>query len=370
MDHVLRRLEGMERPVVSPLQPCELAAAEEPEEGYVAVDGLHVLHYANEPDPSAPAPLRSLLAGMCARDLPYDKEIVRVPERSTLRDCLRLMEANRTSCMCAYDTRGALLGVIDLTDCTMMLLQAELAGLGEPVRSCLRTCAFVKPGASLQLTVDFMKRGWSYVCVGEDVPQGCNIISHGAVLRHLWSRGAGGRSEGVARAAEGDGTDETRGGSGAEAQESAAADEVLPTAVRACIGSEVVVSCDADRATARDALQEMQRARIRLMVLTDERGALAGVMSLSDVKWLAATTDVSPEEALALSPREFVRRSRELSGVDRDVADVVRCQPGSSLFAVLGLMVEHDVHHVVEVDPATGRATGVVSSTDLLRQLV
>ena len=72
---------------------------------------------------------------------------------------------------------------------------------------------------------------------------------------------------------------------------------------------------------------------------------------------------IVPDTALA-------RYAADIDGVTAAgaaVEPIVTVRPDDSLQTAAARMVEHDVHHVVVTDAATGRAVGILATLDLAR---
>ena len=94
-----------------------------------------------------------------------------------------------------------------------------------------------------------------------------------------------------------------------------------------------------------------------------------GVISLSDLRWLATSAEDDWTGALDMSPLAFVQHSRDVACCVRRAGVVVSCSQTASLRDLLFLMVDADTHHVL-VEADGEHALGLLSSGDLLRALV
>jgi CBS domain-containing protein len=114
-----------------------------------------------------------------------------------------------------------------------------------------------------------------------------------------------------------------------------------------------IVSCPAD-ATLRDVARLMATHHVHWIAVMgisrDARGERLVWGLISDIDVMRAGIRVSPNEsagALALEP-------------------IVSVDPAMPLREAGELMLKHDVSHVVVVDPATQRPTGILSTMDVI----
>ena len=128
---------------------------------------------------------------------------------------------------------------------------------------------------------------------------------------------------------------------------------------------QATITCDR-HTTARKALQCMLDNHVRCIGLTTDNEKLCGLLSLSDIRWLAEGEN--PEiKALDMSAEDFVRASRHAQG-NREVNALVTCAANTHAGDILRLMVENSVQQIFVVE--NGSTNGVISSHELIRILV
>lgn len=275
--------------------------------------------FVGEATAATAGPLAELLTGLRLRDFPYDRTIVRVGASVTAAEALRLLAEDATSCLLVQE--GAVSHVADLTDLTVMALLGQLGCLVAQSKAfSLHSAAIVGAELGLAEAVGYLVRGWRYVCV-----RGCggtsDALSQGAVLRHMWAGWVKRKSAWFAP---------------------------FP-----CVECEPVPTVPL-MASLREAFKLMLLHDSRCVCLAKADGAVAGVLSLSDIRLVARA------DCLADSCAAFRRRH---SG-----KPLVQCTTTTTTLEALELMVREDVHNVVIVQD--GEALGVVSAKQLLRRLL
>ena len=293
---------------VDPLAPTAAGPASE---------YFHVKCYELDQDP-----LSRLMHLTAAGDVPYDGTILLLPEATTVRAALELLRETGSSCAQVIGADSRPLGVLDVADATAAVLRGRIGG---ETRYALRACAEVDASMPMYRVVGCLRQGWSYIGVrGREA----GLISQGCVIRWL------------ARCMR-DGTI-----------------DIKDTPFHGLTAAECA---SPHRSMSRDdplraVLQHLvETTRQRSVALHDDHGVVTGVISVSDVRFLApdATTDnLGTAGELA-----------DARSADRPA--VVSCRPDTPIADVIELMVSQSVHMVVVVD-ADGRSTSVVRTRDLL----
>jgi CBS domain-containing protein len=117
------------------------------------------------------------------------------------------------------------------------------------------------------------------------------------------------------------------------------------------IGSRAEVYSVRDDATVHDAARYLREQRVRAVGVLDAQGALAGVISQSDISDKAAAENKCPA---------WMRVSEIMS------TRLVTVTPDRSVADCLRLMEQHGIYHLLVVD-GEARYRGMLSVTDLLQ---
>lgn len=116
-------------------------------------------------------------------------------------------------------------------------------------------------------------------------------------------------------------------------------------------GADVITAAAED--TIEDAARILTAKNIGAVVILDENGMPAGVLSERDI-----TAAIGRDGALALTMRVSDCMSRE----------VLLCQPADSLDVLMGSMTDRRIRHLPVVEG--GRLLGVVSIGDVVKQKI
>lgn len=269
-------------------------------------------------------------------DLPYDRVVGSVSHDALMTDALQILTTQSASCLRVLGPHQKFLGVLNITDVAVFLLQAEFAVVSRPVGDVLRTCGSVSQSATLRQVVRYFQRGYDYITVrGSDD----RLMSQASVLRFINQHLVEGKGS--------DGSNEASLGTLQAAECTSTlprVDLMRPTTepIRATVG-------------------HMVASGIRSVSLVDTEERVTAVLSLSDVKRMAGI-DASNDDLMAMDAITFLQRSRQDS---RPVDHVVGCLPTTPATAVLSMMVEEGVHAVVVWDK-DGRFRGTVTTGSLL----
>jgi CBS domain-containing protein len=292
-------------------------------------DYLHVQCYAGLQSAGAVA---EILDSTAVGTLPYDRVVVTIPSDALMTSALQMLGGG--SCL-RVTADGQELGVLNVVDAAVFLLQREFAVVaGEPIARALRACGSVGPLTTLRSAVRYFARGYDYITVRGK--SDC-LVSQASVLRFLHQHHASGAGR-------------------------------LPDlqAADCLIGRTAEVMTRPADDPVRRTLRHMISNEIRAVSLMRDKNVVA-VLSLSDVKCVAATDNLAPlrTELLDKSAVEFLRISRRNG---RPVNELVACGLETPVDQVLELMVTAAVHTVVVLDD--GRYAGTVTTASLLSGLV
>jgi CBS-domain-containing membrane protein len=119
-----------------------------------------------------------------------------------------------------------------------------------------------------------------------------------------------------------------------------------------------VISCTADT-TVREAMDLLDEHRIKLLVVVDGPGYLAGVVSQTDLM-RAWRKGGAYEEVMSQPVRSIMS------------AGVITCMSHISIERAAAMLTEHQIHHLVIVEEHNdGRVwpIGVVSTVDIVRSI-
>lgn len=115
-------------------------------------------------------------------------------------------------------------------------------------------------------------------------------------------------------------------------------------------GKGTEVATIAKHATLRDAAAELARRRIGALVVVDDEGAVAGILSERDlVQCLAARGDATVSEAV----------STAMTG------EVITAGRDTSVLGALAIMTDKRIRHLPVIE--AGRLAGIVSIGDLVK---
>lgn len=322
------QLETMNQSIT---HPSETTGDGTDDDGY-----LHVMcdtdNYSEHP-PEAGAP-RSILLGLTAADLPYDKHVIKVSADTNAKEAVQMLASSTSQCLLIEQHRQGKnphhpVGVLDLTDATVWLLQNQLSGADRSVKKALRWCVTVSPRTSLMRVTQYLKQGWEYAAV-----EGGGLVSQGAILRYVYRT--------VTCPPTGFTLAHLRKGTR----------EVCPTSATAIT---------------REVLWELVRCGGRSTVLVDEAGVAVGVISVSDVRFLTSADSDQVKHLLSLPCSEFVATSRGPDG--RPVGDVIGCTWDTTVWEALAILVNERVHTLFVLD-LTRRPVGVITTHDMMRMLL
>ena len=255
-------------------------------------------------------------------------QFVEVERSLPWRDALRRMQG--VDCAVVRDAAGALCGTID-----GLALACVVAGGTHHV-----PLVAVPASTPLGTIAHRLKRGARYVVVvaNDDAQRVVRVLSQATLVRHLRATVLDAPTAAYLRTAR--------------------VVDVGPSALRvARVGD-----------AAQAALAAMHRHGISSMPVVDELGVARGILSVSDLKLLAA--DVDPSLALALPALAFVAKSRAFQDlVERPAEAVIALAPTATLHAAVDAMTRHRIHHVYVLD-LEGKPVSVVSCGDVLRACV
>ena len=102
--------------------------------------------------------------------------------------------------------------------------------------------------------------------------------------------------------------------------------------------------------TVRDAAGKMARKRIGCLVITDDSGMVAGILSERDLLKNVIAKDADP---------------RTVNVEDVMVKNVVSCSLNTSISKAQQIMVQHEIRHLPIID--NSELLGMLSSRDILR---
>lgn len=270
--------------------------------------------------------LEQCTAGLRACDLPYDRSIVEVQDTTSVIEALRLMNEHHTSCLIARSAQQPLARVVDMTDLTISLLNAHLSDINDQQLCVPRTGAIVQHTLRLSDVLKYLGER-SYVCVEGDAsehPREYDVISHGAVLRHVHSQCCLDHLE-------------------------------LPPMYPAA-----VVTTELSTPT-RQAFRKMLLNSVRCLAVVDSEGFVVDALSLSDIR--AISGQKNPEACLKMTCEQFLEQHAQPRK-----AEVVCCTKEADYARVISLMVQHDVHHVFVLSSDL-RPAGIISSGQIFRAL-
>jgi CBS domain-containing protein len=258
-------------------------------------------------------------------ELPYDKTIVQVEETTSLMSALHKLVENKSTCLLIRTSDGAA-RIADMTGLTLALISIHLNALTDVTLVPHQPGAVVLGSLPLCEAVRYLAQGVFYICVECSENKRIDVVSHGALLRHLWHK--------------------------LQKRPSIELPTVSPQPA-AQMHKQVLV---------RQVFRHMLHVRCRCVALVDDDGKAVEVLSLSDARWLACVQD--PAAYLELPAIEYVRAQPcAHQGV------VITCRIDDSLSTLLETMVSADVHQVFVLD-AHGVPTGMVDSGQVIRALL
>ena len=187
LDHVITQLQVLLNPRPHSLGQQVVSASGPEIDLWEHEDFLHILSDYN--NTSSPAPFARYTSDKLAHDIPYyDRVIERAQQDATVLESIKMLLAQKSRYLTVHASAdGSLLGVADLTDLTVCLLQTQISSLArQPVCTPLRRSVVVSANTSLNDVISLLKKGWHFVCVEHG--DAYDVVSHGAVLRYLYTQ--------------------------------------------------------------------------------------------------------------------------------------------------------------------------------------
>ena len=295
-----------------------------------------------DPASEATAPLNRIVAAVTVDQVAYDRVLLHTCQETSLLDALSMLPNTRSSGLFVTDALGHMVGVVDVADATVCLLQGSIAKLTCPVQRIISPCGFVREGTALREAITVMQNGLRYVMVGSAENDSYRVISPGAVVRFL------------------------RGHLRQERGDAVLYERPLHQVFRDRY--QEALRC-VRTVTARQAFKHMLYHQVRSVLLTDEGDDPCGVMSLSDIKCLTTqcvARNARLDELLDLPVLDFLAESRRLgdSADPRPLNQVLSCSTDASVVDVIEIMASHDVHNVYVEQK--GCIEGVISVQDIV----
>ena len=290
------------------------------------------------------------MSGITAGMFDSDCKFVFIDDDMNIREALQLMLTEMSSCGVVVESRNddkIVKGIVDIRDITLATVGSDLVPLGMKINDIVKRFVYVTPGARLSEIIGHFDQGLRYIAVYD---RGSNsvqkVISQGSVLRHFYQHIAA-----------------------VDIHES---DSIWKKDIRALnLGSQsFVYKCRRDD-TAATALRMILKNGITSLPIVDDAQTVVGVISLTDIKYLAFEELSQAQIVTCLHEHveTFVQNSRTFVasryGVPfREVDMIVKCKRTDSLYTVLHTMMSEGVHHVYVLED--GQATGVISFIDII----
>ena len=251
---------------------------------------------------------------MQARDLVYDRPMVRVNEGDTVHSAVLNMREERATCALVIRTDATLMGIVDGLDIVRFMMSPR-DPMQCSIAAAVRQCVLASPGAPLVDLVNHLKQGRRYIAIRN--VSTFTVLSQGSIVRHVFQR-----------------LDES----------------ALSVTVRETFAHKKIITCTFD-ADAQEAFQLMSAFSVTSIPIIGRGGELVAVITAESV---LHAEPVDLERNVIAYTSHFCKR------------DFVSCTHDDTLEFVFRAMIETDARHVYVLD-GDQAPTNVISFVDLLR---